>query len=85
VLELDHRIGDDSVTETGDRTMPQDLSELWTSNAFGDISGWDSLPPEELHRECEEMISAWADNGWNVDDISPYGMIEFLKKEWANS
>lgn len=63
--------------------MPQDLNDLWTSNAFGDISGWESLPPEELHRECEEMIAAWADNGWNVNDISTEGMIEFLKKEWA--
>lgn len=64
--------------------MSQEFNDIWTSNGFGDISGWDSLPPEKLHQECEEMISAWRDNGWDVDDFTPEGMIEFLRKEWAN-
>lgn len=60
------------------------LRDLYSSNAFGDISDWRSLDGAALRAECADLHAHWASMTWKVDDFDASDMAEFLLEQWAN-
>jgi hypothetical protein len=60
------------------------LSELYTSNAFGDVESLRDLSVDELVEECAKLLRHWVDVlGWDMGDTTADKMANYLEREWG--
>ena len=66
------------------RQEHQQLELLYQSNAFGDISDWLNLSPQELRSKCLSLLDHWSSVlHWNLNLVTVEGMIQFLEEKWV--
>lgn len=62
----------------------QQLEELYSSNAFGEVEDWIDLEEEDLFEECQGLLDHWhMENKWELPGITAHDVAEFLKEKWA--
>lgn len=65
--------------------VQQNLEDLYSSNAFGDISEWRNLDDAALRAECADLRAHWLSQGWEVHLIDADDMVEFLRQQWLST
>lgn len=59
------------------------LEMLYQSNAFGDISDWLVLRPQQLRAECLTLLNHWSTVlHWNLNEVTVEGMVQYLEEKW---
>lgn len=66
------------------RETQEQLEQLYSTNAFGDIDDWMMLDEGELEEECQSMLKHFSQElKWDVSQITAQDMAEFLKAKWV--
>lgn len=66
------------------RQERQQIELLYQNNAFGDISGWLSLNPQELKEECLNLINHWTSVlHWDLRMVTTDGIVKYLEEKWV--